>query len=77
MSNATEYGLSASVWTENGKRGRRVAQALDVGTVWINCWMVRDLLMPFGGTKKSGMGREGGKYSGSFFTEEKTVCIMD
>lgn len=48
---------------------------MDVGTVWINCWLVRDLRVPFGGTKASGVGREGGKYSQEFFTEAKTVCL--
>ena len=52
--NDSQYGLSCSVWSENGKRARRVAEAIQVGTVWVNCWMVRDLRMPFGGTKKSG-----------------------
>lgn len=46
------------------------------GTVWVNCWLVRDLNMPFGGMKDSGTGREGGKYSTEFFTEEKTICIQ-
>ncbi|TPX38270.1 hypothetical protein SmJEL517_g00058 [Synchytrium microbalum] len=64
LANDTKYGLSASVWSENAKKARRVAQQLRVGTVWVNCWMVRDLNMPFGGTKASGLGREGGGYKG-------------
>lgn len=75
--NGVKYGLSASIWTENGKRQRRVAEALRVGTVWVNCWMVRDLSMPFGGTKHSGVGREGGDYSLEFYTEEKTICLAN
>jgi acyl-CoA reductase-like NAD-dependent aldehyde dehydrogenase len=75
--NGVKYGLSASVWTENGKRQRRVAEALRVGTVWVNCWMFRDLSMPFGGMKHSGVGREGGDYSLEFYTEEKTICLSN
>eukprot|EP00158_Paraphelidium_tribonemae_P003135 Partr_v1_DN25908_c1_g1_i1_m68643 putative aldehyde dehydrogenase 8 family, member A1 len=74
--NGTQYGLSASVWTENGSRQRRIAKALRVGTVWINCWMVRDLNLPFGGMKNSGIGREGGEYSWDFYTEAKAVCLL-
>lgn len=75
--NDTVYGLSASVWTENERIARQVANRLDVGTCWINCWMVRDLNMPFGGVKDSGVGREGGRYSREFFTEEKVICIAN
>ncbi|KAJ1534921.1 Aldehyde dehydrogenase 8 member A1, partial [Nowakowskiella sp. JEL0078] len=71
LANDSEYGLSASVWTTNLGCANRISRALLVGTVWVNCWMVRDLNMPFGGTKKSGLGREGGKYSREFFCEEK------
>jgi aminomuconate-semialdehyde/2-hydroxymuconate-6-semialdehyde dehydrogenase len=73
--NSVEYGLSASIWTQNLNRAHRVAHALDVGTVWINTWMQRDLRMPFGGMKKSGLGREGGWDSFDFYTEKKTVCL--
>jgi len=73
--NSTEYGLSSSVWTGNLPRAHRVAQALDVGTVWVNTWMLRDLAMPFGGMKHSGLGREGGDHSLEFFTETKTICV--
>lgn len=75
--NATKYGLSASVWTENGKRQRRVAEQIHAGTVWVNCWMVRDLNVPFGGMRQSGVGREGGEYSMEFYTEEKTICLAN
>ena len=75
--NGTQYGLSASLWTEDAKRQRRVAEKLRVGTVWVNCWLVRDLNMPFGGMKASGLGREGGDYSEHFFTEEKTICLSN
>eukprot|EP01098_Paradermamoeba_levis_P007594 TRINITY_DN3147_c0_g1_i1.p1 TRINITY_DN3147_c0_g1~~TRINITY_DN3147_c0_g1_i1.p1 ORF type:complete len:391 (-),score=103.64 TRINITY_DN3147_c0_g1_i1:33-1205(-) len=73
--NCTEYGLSASVWTLNVHRANRVAQKLQTGTVWVNCWMVRDLRVPFGGVKSSGVGREGGAHSIDFFTEHKTICL--
>jgi aminomuconate-semialdehyde/2-hydroxymuconate-6-semialdehyde dehydrogenase len=73
--NCVQYGLSASVWTENLSRAHRVASKLDVGIVWINSWLLRDLRTPFGGMKDSGVGREGGFEALSFFTEEKNVCI--
>jgi len=73
--NATSYGLSASVWTQNLTRAHRVADRIESGTVWINCWMVRDLRVPFGGVKGSGVGREGGEDSLRFFTEPKNVCV--
>ncbi|KAK6062299.1 aldehyde dehydrogenase family protein [Cooperia oncophora] len=73
--NATTYGLSATVWSENNKELINTAHGLRVGTVWCNAWLVRDLNMPFGGTKESGMGREGAVDSLHFFTEQKTVCI--
>ena len=75
FANGVKYGLSASLWTKDLTRAHRVASQLEAGTVWINCWMVRDLRMPFGGMKASGVGREGGIYSEDFFTELKTVCV--
>ncbi|CAD5233281.1 unnamed protein product [Bursaphelenchus xylophilus] len=73
--NASEYGLSATVWSESIDNLTSVANRLRVGTVWCNCWLVRDLTMPFGGTKQSGSGREGLEDSLHFYTEQKTVCI--
>ncbi|MCB9556570.1 MAG: aldehyde dehydrogenase [Deltaproteobacteria bacterium] len=73
--NCTPYGLSASVWTQNLARAHRVAGALACGTVWINCWLLRDLRVPFGGTKQSGVGREGGLEALRFFCETKNVCL--
>ncbi len=75
MANDTEYGLSATVWTNNLQRAHRVADQLESGIVWINCWLVRDLRTPFGGMKNSGMGREGGWEALRFFTEPKNVCV--
>ena len=63
------------VWSENVGRIHRVSAELEVGTVWNNCWLIRDLNMPFGGCKQSGIGREGIIYSLETFTNEKTVCI--
>jgi aminomuconate-semialdehyde/2-hydroxymuconate-6-semialdehyde dehydrogenase len=73
--NATPFGLSASLWTRDLGRAHRVAEQLECGTVWVNCWLLRDLRTPFGGTKSSGVGREGGDEALRFFTEPKTVCI--
>ncbi|HXA19430.1 MAG TPA: aldehyde dehydrogenase [Thermoanaerobaculia bacterium] len=75
FANSTRYGLSATVWTRDLARGHRVAAALDAGTIWINCWLLRDLRVPFGGMKESGVGREGGFESLNFFTEAKNVCV--
>jgi len=75
FANSTRYGLSATVWTRDLQRAHRVAAAIDSGTVWINCWLLRDLRVPFGGMKESGVGREGGFESLNFFTEAKNVCV--
>ncbi len=76
MANSTDYGLAATVWTENLKRAHRIARDLESGIIWINCWLLRDLRTPFGGMKSSGVGREGGFEALKFFTEPKNVCIM-
>lgn len=73
--NDVDYGLSSSVWTQNLSRAHRVAERIHTGTVWVNCWLVRDLRVPFGGMKSSGVGREGGEEALRFFTEPKNVCI--
>jgi aminomuconate-semialdehyde/2-hydroxymuconate-6-semialdehyde dehydrogenase len=73
--NAAPFGLSASLWTRDLGRAHRVAEQLECGTVWVNCWLLRDLRTPFGGVKQSGVGREGAEEALRFFTEPKTVCI--
>ncbi|MCP4440517.1 MAG: aldehyde dehydrogenase [Aureispira sp.] len=73
--NSVRYGLSSTVWTTNINKATRMAQKLDAGIVWVNCWLLRDLRTPFGGVKDSGMGREGGFDALRFFTEPKNVCI--
>ena len=74
--NASEYGLSATVWTQNLTRAHRMARDLEAGIVWINTWLNRDLRTPFGGVKNSGMGREGGMEALRFFTEPKNICVQ-
>ncbi|MBB2891960.1 aldehyde dehydrogenase [Flexivirga oryzae] len=76
LANNSEYGLDAQLFTENVHRAHRVAAQLQVGTVWVNCYFVRDLRAPFGGTKRSGIGREGGNFSREFFTEPKAVILQ-
>lgn len=73
--NSVRYGLSSSLWTSDLTRAHRVAERIEAGTVWINCWLLRDLRVPFGGVKDSGVGREGGEEALRFFTEPKNVCI--
>ncbi len=75
LANATPYGLSASLWTSDLQQAHGVAEQLQSGTVWVNCWLLRDLRVPFGGMKQSGVGREGGEEALRFFTEPKNVCI--
>ena len=75
MANDTKYGLAASIWTTNLKRGHRVAQQMNVGITWVNCWFLRDLRTPFGGSGLSGIGREGGMHSLNFYSEINNICI--
>ena len=74
--NNTRYGLNAMVFTENLSRAHRVSAALRAGTVWVNCFFIRDLRAPFGGVGDSGVGREGGNFSREFCTEPKAVVIQ-
>ena len=76
LANATQYGLAATIWTQDISRANRVAAKVESGIIWINCWLLRDLRTPFGGLKNSGVGREGGWEALRFFTEAKNVCIQ-
>ncbi|MED0678023.1 5-carboxymethyl-2-hydroxymuconate semialdehyde dehydrogenase [Aneurinibacillus thermoaerophilus] len=75
MANDVKYGLAAYVWTNDMKRGHRLAQGIESGMVWINSQNVRDLRIPFGGAKASGIGREGGHYSFEFYTETQVIHV--
>ncbi len=75
LANACDYGLSATIWTQDISKANRVAAKVEAGIVWVNCWLLRDLRTPFGGVKNSGVGREGGWEALRFFTEAKNVCI--
>jgi len=75
LANASDYGLAATIWTQDVSRANRVANKVHSGIIWVNCWLLRDLRTPFGGFKNSGVGREGGWEAMRFFTEPKNVCI--
>jgi aminomuconate-semialdehyde/2-hydroxymuconate-6-semialdehyde dehydrogenase len=75
LANTTNYGLAATIWTQDISKAHRLANKIETGIVWINCWLVRDLRTPFGGIKNSGVGREGGWEALKFFTEAKNVCL--
>jgi aminomuconate-semialdehyde/2-hydroxymuconate-6-semialdehyde dehydrogenase len=75
LANGTGYGLAASLWTRDLSRAHRMGAQLEFGIVWINCWLLRDLRTPFGGSKQSGVGREGGVEALRFFTEPRNICI--
>ncbi|MFC4374256.1 2-hydroxymuconic semialdehyde dehydrogenase [Nocardia halotolerans] len=76
LANDTEYGLAAAVWTNDLRRGHRVAQQMRVGISWVNTWFTRELRSPFGGAGLSGIGREGGESSLHFYTEPTNVCVQ-
>ena len=75
IANCTRYGLAGSVWTEDLEKGKRVSERIDSGMIWINTWLHRDLRVPFGGVKDSGVGREGGRWSLGFFSEAMNICV--
>jgi aminomuconate-semialdehyde/2-hydroxymuconate-6-semialdehyde dehydrogenase len=75
LANACNYGLAATIWTQDISKANRIAGKVDCGIIWVNCWLLRDLRTPFGGMKNSGVGREGGWEALRFFTEAKNVCV--
>ena len=75
IANDSIYGLAGVVWTNDLRRAHRVASSINSGLFWINCWYYRDLRTPFGGSKASGIGREGGRHSFEFYTEAKTITM--
>jgi acyl-CoA reductase-like NAD-dependent aldehyde dehydrogenase len=75
LANDTDYGLAAILYTGDRERAERVSGRLVAGTVWVNCFFVRDLRAPFGGARNSGIGREGGVYSFDFYADVKNVCM--
>lgn len=75
IANDSQYGLAGVVWTNDIRRTQRVSAAVDSGLLWVNCWYIRDLRTPFGGSKASGIGREGGRHSFEFYSEAKTITM--
>lgn len=75
LANETKFGLAASIWTRDVGRAARVAGQVNVGLTWVNCWFLRDLRTPFGGSGLSGIGREGGRHSFDFYSETRNVCL--
>jgi betaine-aldehyde dehydrogenase/5-carboxymethyl-2-hydroxymuconic-semialdehyde dehydrogenase len=77
LANSTEYGLSGIAYTSSLGRADRVGRAIRGGTIWVNAFLVRDLTAPFGGTGISGIGREGGNYALDFYSDLKTLQVLD
>ncbi|MEX2474318.1 2-hydroxymuconic semialdehyde dehydrogenase [Marinobacter sp.] len=75
LANSLPYGLASAIWSENITRAHRVAGQVEAGIIWVNSWFLRDLRTPFGGSKQSGVGREGGVHSLEFYTEMKNICV--
>jgi 5-carboxymethyl-2-hydroxymuconic-semialdehyde dehydrogenase len=77
LANSTQYGLSGIVYTSSMGRADRIGRAVRAGVVWVNTFLVRDLTAPFGGVGISGIGREGGNYALDFYSDLKTLQILD
>jgi acyl-CoA reductase-like NAD-dependent aldehyde dehydrogenase len=75
VANGTEYGLAATLFTCDEARAMRIASAVVAGTVWVNCFFIRELAAPFGGSKHSGIGREGGTWSFDFYSDIKNIAV--
>ncbi len=75
LANDTAYGLACAIWTRDSSRVHRTVRRMEAGIIWVNCWFLRDLRTPFGGSKQSGIGREGGVHSLEFYTELRNVCV--
>jgi aminomuconate-semialdehyde/2-hydroxymuconate-6-semialdehyde dehydrogenase len=76
LANGTRYGLAAMVFSRSEERAMRIARHVVAGTVWVNCFFVRDLAAPFGGSRDSGIGREGGNWSFDFFCDVKNIAAL-
>ena len=74
---AIRHSAGSAIWTESLTRAHRVAPQIECGICWVNSWFLRDLRTPFGGSKQSGIGREGGEYSLEFYTELQNICIKN
>jgi acyl-CoA reductase-like NAD-dependent aldehyde dehydrogenase len=76
LANGTRYGLAAMVFSKNEERAMRIAKRVVAGTVWVNCFFVRELAAPFGGSRTSGIGREGGTWSFDFYCDVKNIAAL-
>jgi 5-carboxymethyl-2-hydroxymuconic-semialdehyde dehydrogenase len=76
LANGTRYGLAATLFSKSEERAMRIARQLVAGTVWVNCFFVRDLAAPFGGSRDSGIGREGGNWSFDFYCDVKNIAAL-
>ena len=76
LANGTRYGLAAMIFSKNEERAMRLASRVVAGTVWVNCYYVRDLAAPFGGSRNSGVGREGGNWSFDFYCDVKNIAAL-
>ncbi|MBL8628503.1 MAG: aldehyde dehydrogenase family protein, partial [Rhodospirillaceae bacterium] len=76
MANDSPYGLATAIWTQDLSRAHRVAAQIEVGIAWVNSWFLRDLRTAFGGSKRSGIGREGGVHGLEFYTDLRNVCVL-